>query len=127
MWLVGVAVGVTVGVMVASGCSSSSTEYDFVQGTTPNTGAYVAKNACNALADCCEAGQAGEPGEEEYCAERTDCTAVFQVELDYGFCENFTYTGFVTTVLGVCACPGDDLDPPDAGADALSSHAFDAG
>ena len=115
MWVVGVA-------MAVSACSSSSSELVFVQGRSPDPGALVAKNSCTALADCCQAGQAGGL----YCQDRSDCAAPFQFELDYGFCKGFSYVGFVATVIEECGCPGHDPDPPDA-ADAPVTDATDAG
>ena len=62
----------------------------------PSSNAVIETDACTALVDCCLADDSGDL----YCDDITsNCEVAFQLELDYGYCSGYTYTGFAVEYL----------------------------
>jgi len=80
-------------------------------GVEPGADAIVETDACSALSYCCTADDAGDL----YCADISlDCDVAFQLELNYGFCSGYTYTGFTVIDVGEPSSPG-ELPPGSQG------------
>ncbi len=77
----------------------------------PSANAMIEPNACSALAACCAADAAGDL----YCAASSPCNDAFQYELNYGYCADFTYSGFAVVSLAEPGHSQGESDGDDAG------------